>query len=230
MYNKFKQSILKVGLAVSGILSVLVGFTTPSQATLIGQNVTVEFSGDNTNFGGATFSDVVMVGAGAELTYFDGSDIGDNVFLDNELIDIGDASIFLRIEGGGPDHATAAGFTTTGLDATAQYSFTNLVWGGTPGTIIGVSVVCSNMVADDCTSGMAGSEVSFTGNSVTLNVGTLGVAQNAMFGGAYVGSITLNLDVTHDTTPPPQIPEPSSILLFGTGAGLAWLAQRRRTA
>lgn len=170
-----------------------------SFASLIGQDVTVTFEDD---FG--LEYDVVTVGAGPELSYFDGSNIGDFIFLDDEYIDIGDSSIVYQAQGGGDAHSTT-GYQDLGLDPTAKYVFSDLNWGVTPGKIVGVDILLENIIGVDL-----GSEVTFTDNSVSLIIGTLGVDEVLD-----LGTITLNLIVEHDQ--PTGVPEPGSLALMFLG-------------
>ncbi len=178
-----------------------------AEATLIGQDVTVEFLE-----GADSFSDVVTVGAGSEISFGDGTDIGDEILLDFESIDIGASSISYDIQGGGPPHSTP-GFSTTGFGADARFVFSNLIF-STPSRITAVDVVLSSVIGV-----LLGAEVTFTDDSVTLFVGTLGIAEG---NGLDIGNITLDLTFTPiDGT----VPEPSLSVLFGFG--LAAAAVRR---
>ena len=193
----------------------IAAFGLPEQAlaSLIDQTVTVTFHEP----GFADLIDMVLVGDGREIEPLDLSNIGggntqdDGVLFDGEFIDIGDASIHYRVQGGGDGG-------TTGFGAGSFYEFSNLFWSGpVPGRITAVTVDLLNVtgVAFD-------SEVILTGNnSVKLLVDTLVVGPLTV--GPDLGSITLNLTVDH-TTP---VPEPSTLLLSLLGlAGL--VAARRR--
>ena len=180
-------------------------FPLTSQASLVGQDVTVTFSEPSSGFGDEV--DVVTVGAGAEIIAGDGSNIGDNIFLDFDSINIGSESIVLELQGGGGFHST--GFSLLGFGPDASYSFTGLNWGVLPGRITGVDVILDNVI------GVAlGSEVSFTGDSIDLIVGTLGIGE---ISGADFGRVTLNLTVDHS-----PVPLPASLPLFLTGLIFVW--------
>jgi PEP-CTERM motif len=203
-----------VGLFI--LVAAFVVSVPQAQATLIGQNILVTFQEP----GFADTSDNVTVGAGPEFVSGDGTNIGDDILLDFELIDVSDSSILYRVQGGGPPHATP-GYTTTGFDPLAQYVFSNLSW-TTPSRITGV-----NVVLDDVIGVALGSEVFFTDDSVTLVVGTLGVAHVA--GAPDLGNIRLDLSVEPigGGGGGGTAPEPSTLALFGVGLALASFRRRR---
>src|SRR5262245_47166449 len=152
-----------------------------AEATLIGQNVNVDFLE-----GADSFSDVVTVGAGSEISFGDGTSIGDEILLDFESIDIGASSISYDIQGGGPPHGTP-GFSTTGFGADARFVVSDLTF-PIPSPITAVNIVLTNVIGV-----LLGSEVTFTDDSVTLFVGTLGIAEGT---GPDIGNILLDLTFT----------------------------------
>lgn len=197
----FKRFLL---VGVIGIAAL--GLPQPASASLIGQNVTVTFS----ELGFADVVDIVMVGAGPEIEELDGTNIGDDILLGGEFIDIGDASIQYMVRGDGPGG-------TTGFGAGSFYEFTNLFWSGpVPGIITDVTV---DLVDVNGVAVGPGMEVTFTPNSVKLLVDTLTVDDDPT-GGPDLGLITLNLAVEHT-----QVPEPSTLGL--SLLGLVGLIARR---
>ena len=197
-----KQTIVPHFIIVASVFFIGL-FPLTSQASLVGQDVTVTFS--ETGFGDEV--DVVTVGAGNEIIAGDGSNIGDNIFLDFDFINIGSESIVLQLQGGGGFHSP--GFSLLGFGADASFSFTGLNWGVMPGRVTGVDIVLDNVI------GVAlGSEVFFTDNSIDLIVGTLGIGE---IPDVDLGLITLNLTVDHS-----PVPLPASLPLFLTGLIFVW--------
>lgn len=200
-----------LNIAVMGLLLV----PGISLASFVGLTPTVTYSESG-------FPDLVdnvtVVDPGVELAVGDGSAIGDGIMLDGEFIDIQGSSIVFRIRGDGPTYtgSDCATCQTTGLGPDAHYTLSGFDWGGTQ-SIGGVTVSLSNIW------GVAlGSEVFFSPNSISLNLGTLGVG---MVGGVSdLGTVTLNVAFA-------AVPLPAALPLFGTGlAALAGLTWRRRRA
>lgn len=198
-----KQTIVPHFIIVASVFFIGL-FPLTSQASLVGQDVTVTFS--ESGFGDEV--DVVTVGAGNEIIAGDGSNIGDNIFLDFDFINIESESIVLQLQGGGGAHST--GFSLLGFGPDASYSFTGLNWGVTPGRITGVDIVLDNVIGVSLLS-----EVNFTDNSIDLIVGTLGIGE--ILGAADIGTVTLNLTVDHS-----PVPLPASLPLFLTGLIFVW--------
>ena len=190
-----------------------------AKAELLGTDVTVTFQEP----GFPDESDLVTVGAGPEISFLDGTNVGDNILLDYESIDVGDTSIIYNIQGGGDPHGTP-GYTTTGFDPLAQYVFSGLEPSGVPVDLVGVTVDLTDVIDV-----ALGSEVFFTEDSVTLLVGTLGIAD--VVGGPDLGTITLNLQF-EEQQQPERIPEPASVLLCligGVCLALGYVCRRRRS-
>jgi hypothetical protein len=164
--------------------------------------------------------DNVTVGAGSEIAQGDGSNIGDNILLGGEFIDIGDSSLVYRVRGDGPAHPTP-GYSTTGFDPLAYYLF-EFDFGASGDQIVSVAIVLQDVI------GVAlSSEVFFTDDSLQLYVGTLGVLGDVL-GGPDLGTITLNLEIESNGPPVGAVPEPSSVAALGLGlVALAWRRYRR---
>lgn len=178
----------------------MLGKRPPAESTLINQDVLVTF-----NEAGVFTKDAVNVGAGPEITPFDGTNIGNGILFPNEFIDIGEARIVFQIEGLGVPNG-ALNHSIPHYQSDAQFSFTNLLWGGTPGKIMEVDIILDNVF------GVAfNPEVFFTKNSLDLKVGTLSIGFNDNLQ-SFVGQITLNLIVEHENSNP--IPESSTFFLF----------------
>ena len=117
----------------------MLGKRPPAESTLINQDVLVTF-----NEAGVFTKDAVNVGAGPEITPFDGTNIGNEILFPNEFIDIGEARIVFQIEGlvvpnGALNHSIPH------YQSDAQFSFTNLLWGGTPGKIMEADIILDNV-------------------------------------------------------------------------------------
>ena len=181
-------------------------------ASLIGVDVTVTFV--EPGFGDTV--DIVTVAPGQELAEGDATNIGSGIFLEGEFIDIGDSSIVYRVRGDGPPLSSPPGYSTTGFDPLAHYVF-DFDFGSSGDHIVSVSIVLQDVI------GVAfPTELAFTGDSVTLFVGTLGVL--GVVEAPDLGTITLNLEI-ESPGPGSPVPEPSS--LAALGLGLAALARYR---
>jgi hypothetical protein len=184
---------------------VITALPVPAGATLIGQSVTVTFS----ESGFPDEVDSVVVGGAAEITAGDASNIGTNILIGGESIDIGAFSITFVLRGDGGPHSSP-GYQTTGFGPDARYVVSGLTF-DPPLEIGGVGVTLDNVI------GVAlGPEVQFTDSSITLVIGTLGVGE--LPGEFDVGSVTLDLVL---------IPEPATIALLGLGLGGLCMLKRR---
>lgn len=167
------------------------------------------------------FSDTVVVADGAELSEVDGSNIGDNVFLPGESIDVGGQSIVFTLFGGDTSDEVSAGpprYLGTGLGPDARYVVSDL-FDPLVARIVGISVLTTNALFAPTALG-----ASFTDHSVTLMLAGLGILES----GSNLGLVTINLQLEELTFQP--VPEPATLTLFGVslaGAGLRSYRRRR---
>lgn len=166
-------------------------------ASLFGRDVTTPFASSAVVGDGAEFTGVVNTGF---KSYFDWG----------VTVDIG-ATGFTLVITAPPDFNLSStgvllGFTLSGLNFTPA------------ATIAGVnltSAVCAVPGSLGCSNGPRTPDVSFTGDSVTVQ--TSGLGGNQTFAWEFV---------TQETAPTP-VPEPASLALLGTGLA-ACVARRRR--
>ena len=203
-----------------GVLTAIVAATLAvpaSAAPILTGSATIAFTGD---FGSGSFSetDSVTIGAGREIEFLDGTNIGDNVLLDFEFLDLGGLTITYQIQGGSNVDAVQPGYGDSGMLA-GEFAFTGLAF--TPGaSIVGIDVSLTDVLADL-------SKCNFTASSVTIaNIETFLIAQPPN-GAAPTGLITIRL-ITREKEPPPA-PEPAALALLGMGvlAGARRIARKR---
>jgi hypothetical protein len=207
--------LFKRFLSLAVVAAVLLAVPAVASAGLIGLDVTVTFSADTWD----TYADTVTVGPGGpELSEYDGTNIGDNVMLDPDAIDINDLEIVVDFAGLGDYHSP--GYWDAGYeDETAQYEFV-VDWGSTTAAITGVGIDLYDVIGVSL-----GSEVTYTSDTVTFVVGTLGVDEMIE---PEPGKVVLNLTIEEGQGPPPIIPEPTSLALLGIGLAAVRLTRRKR--
>lgn len=194
---------LSVTSFLAGVFLLLL--TSASQAAYIftGQNIDVTYS--ETGF--ADLTDSIVAGSGPEISYNDGSSIGNGIMLDFEFIDFVDNAVTFQLRGDGPAHATT-GYQTTGLDgsyilslAAADFSIGNISIDSIS-NMIGVSV---------------GSEITFDAKNIIFDISTLGILETL---GPDIGRLTLNVEF---------VPIPAALPLMLSGlAGLVLISRRRK--
>lgn len=141
------------------------------------------------------------------------------ILLEDDFIDFTGTSILFNLEGGGgalPGNPTYRDLNLPGATFTiALMTFSE------GGALVGVTPVLTNVIGVN-----AGTEVTFTANSITFTAGTLGILDGAR------GQIRLDLAIRAGTPPPPQppVPEPASLLLLGSGLAAAALVRQRRSS
>jgi hypothetical protein len=182
------------------------------------------------NDGSPVSDSAVAVSPGAEISYGNGTNVGE-LFFDDEFIDItstaATTSLAYMIQGGLAAHPVAAGYSTS-WQAGTTLLFSNFVL-DQPGTLASVSVNVNKVVGAAGGGLVGGVDYLFTTNSLLLNIGSLGILEQA--GQTPLGSMTFQLSFVADqpTDPPNPVPDAGwSLTLFGMG--MAALATRQRWA
>ena len=131
------------------------------------------------------------------------------------------------IQGGLDDHPVAAGYSTS-WQAGTTLLFSNFVL-DQPGTLASVGVGVNQVVGAAGGPLVGGVDYLFTTNSLLLNIGSLGILEQA--GQTPLGLMTFQLNFLADdpVDPPDPVPDTvSTLALFGMG--MAALEARRRFA
>ena len=192
------------------ITSMLVGlflllFTSSSSAALIftGQNIDVTYSAA----GDSDITDSIVAGAGSDIAYLDGSNIG-GIMLDFEFIDFVDNAVTFQLRGDGAAHST--GYYTTGLTGSYIISLMDINT-----TFDSVSI----NILDRIIGVSIGSEITFDAHNIYFDVSTLGILE--VTPGADLGLITLDVGFA-------LVPLPAALPLMLSGiAGLALFSRRK---
>jgi hypothetical protein len=164
-------------------------------------------------------TEIVTIGPGREIV-FGPTGIGNSILLDGEYIDIGQHTITLRLFGGGDEIGTS-NYLELGFDPDATYHFTSLLF-DVPGYITGVTAVTSQI-----SNFIPASDLSFTGNSVSVRIGGLGIATEELNNPGNLGLLTLTVQTQAlDAT---AVPEPASLSLLGLGLAAAWRKRSRQS-
>jgi hypothetical protein len=156
-------------------------------------------------------------------------DIGVNALLSGEYITVGTTSLVYNIEGGVSGPGSGCTFaetvgTCSGYGTGAFYTFDSFVFSNPDDVIQGIAVSLS-----PGTSYTAGSGVSFTADSVTMDVGLNAIELPSYNNGSIdFGTITVDLTIgPSGTRTPPGVPEPATGALIGVCLALVGLARRR---
>lgn len=217
-------------------LAVTIGIMIPQHqayAGLIGTNVNVDLLSplDSVNV-----SDTVTVATPAiEIQAGDSTNIGSSglmfTSLDSsnnpvsEYINLFDTGVTIQIAGAASDGSGMTGWSTG-----AEYVFSAL-----DSSITGIdSIILSSNITNfsnvaqpsGCTADICFDSVTQS-LSVFLDQITIG-PDAAGDSPAPMGLVTVNFSTQAITPPPPSVPEPGTLLLFGIGmAGLGWFRQRQ---
>lgn len=171
-------------------------------------------------------SGLAVTGA-VEINNANGTNVG-GLFFDDEFVDVSSTAattlLAYLIQGGLDDHAVAAGYSTS-WSAGTTLLFSNFVL-DQPGTLTSVGVTVNQVVGAGGGMLVSGADYVFTTSSLLLNIGSLGILEQA--GQTPLGLMTFHLDFLADQPPNPVPDAASSLTLFGIG--MAALATRRRWA
>jgi hypothetical protein len=199
--NNFNKATLTA--VVAAALSL--GLSLPASASLIGDTITIT---SEANIPLDTWTDLVVVGAGAELAGGDASNHANTnqgqifaALFPGDFIDVGASSITIN-------YAALGGF---GFPYAFITDFSDLDWTDTPGTLQNVTLAAS-------ATGLTAFNISMiTPNSFQFQ-GTVDLVNGANF--------TLDLTANHDGV---QVPESATLPLFAAGLmGLMHCLRRRR--
>ena len=188
---------------LAGIFLLITASTSQAAFVFTGQDIDVTYEDSL----GILTDSIIAGNADPDISYLDGSNIGDGIMLDFEFIDFADTSVTFSLRGDGPAHATS-GYQTTGLDGSYTITLTNADF-----SIGSVSIgLMTDMIGVEL-----GTEVTFNGSNIFFDISTLGILE--VTPGADIGSITLNVEF---------VPIPAALPLMLSGlAGLALVSRRR---
>lgn len=199
---------LSVTRSLVGVLLLLFTFASQAAFVFTGQNIDVTFS----ESGYTDLTNSIVAGSkDPDISYDDGSSIGNGIMLDFEFIDFADNAVTFQLRGDGDPYTDdASGYQTTGSAGsyilsltTADFSIGNISIGSVT-DMTGVSV---------------GSEITFDNNNIYFDISTLGILETAAV--ADIGTLTLNVEF---------VPVPAALLLMLSGlSGLVLFSHRRKT-
>jgi len=199
-----------------GFLGLSLILPTASQASLIGDTVNISFFDNSGNIG--NYSDnITVASSGPAIASGDSTNIGTNVLLDGEYINIGNGAgantgvITFNFQGGGAQLAAPqTAYDSTGYFSGDYFQISGLVDPALANSqISSLSVTLANAV-----NVQLNSNAFFSGNTVTLDLDQIGIL-NTNSGAADYGSVTLNLQFA-----PTAVPIPPAFLLFMSGLAL----------
>lgn len=205
---------LRLGVFAAFVSAALA--VSASAAPILTGSATIAFNGD-LGSGAVSHTDVVTIAAGPEVAFLDGSNIGDNVLLDFEHLDLDGLTITYRIQGGGAAIPGHAGYRDNGMTSGA-FTFSGLVFSPSA-SILGIAVSLTDVIDPQ----NAAATFGFTANSLTMaNLQQFGILET----GENTGLISVRL-ITGDA--PPPAPEPAALALLGLGvlAGARRIARKR---